>query len=245
MIRLPIVYVIAGLLLSCGSDKSKVAYHEIEDTTKYAVSEPPLESRPIDSPREYPFRLTLREGSNWNLRVDSVTNTEFDQSKREVYREMKINGDSLIGALSKMFKETIALTDSCCIFKGWDKDLKMCRRRPANEKEWTGFDAVDYDHGYLVVMESGYESWSYISFNPITRRYVYTSNEPRFITDDLIYSAGNYYTEGEFQINDVKQNKYFGFDSFGWELTGFYRQENSILMEFSSPENKKYLKVSF
>jgi hypothetical protein len=245
MIRLPIVYVIACLLLSCGADKSKIDHTEIKDTSKSVVSKPPVEVGPIDSPREYPFRLTLREGSNWNLKVDSVADAEFDQSKSEVYREMKTNGDSLLGAFSEMFKETITLTDSCCIFKGWDKDLKMCRRRPVNEKEWIGFDAVDYNHGYLVVMEWAYESWSYISFNPTTRRYVYTSNEPRFITDDLIYAAGNYYTEGEFQISDLKQNKYFGFDSFNWQLTGFYRQENSILMEFSSRKNKKYLRVSF
>jgi hypothetical protein len=147
-------------------------------------------------PPEYSFHLTIHEGSNWNLKIDSVTDKEFDQTKKEVYREKKINGDSLISIFSEKFKDVIILSDSCCILKGLDKELKACRKKPSNDREWTGYHGMDYDHGFLILMEWGYESWSYISFNPITRQYIYTSNEPRFIENNLIYSAGNYYAEG-------------------------------------------------
>jgi hypothetical protein len=232
------------LLFSCVLDKSKPTNEKIQDTIADSTSASSQKLESNDDAPSYPFRLTVHEGSNWNLEIDSVTENEFDQNKKEIHHEDKAKGDSLIITFSERFKNEIILTDSCCILKGLDKYLKVCRRRPTNDREWTGYDGVDYDHGFLILMEWGYESWSYISFNPVTRQYIYTSNEPRFIDNNLIYAAGNYYAEGQFQIANLKEHKYFGFEAFNWELTAFYRQESSILMEFTSRTKKKYLRVT-
>jgi hypothetical protein len=231
--------------LSCGLDKSKISNNQVKDSTTNSISEPAAKFERTDSAPNYPFRLTVHEGSNWNLKIDSITDKEFDQDKKQVYHDKKLNGDSLLTVFAEKFKDVIILTDSCCILKGLDEDVKVCRRQPNNDREWTGYEGIDYDHGFLILMESGYESWSFISFNPITRQCTYTSNEPFFIDNNLIYSADNYYAEGQFQIINLKENKHFGFESFNWELTGSYRQENSILMEFTSHMNKKYLRVTF
>jgi hypothetical protein len=240
-----IISAITTLLFSCVLDKSKTADECIPDTiaNSTSTSSPNFGNETVAP--DYPFQLTVHEGSNWKIKIDSVTDKDFDQGRKEKHQEKKVNGDSLISTFPEKFKNIIVLTDSCCILKGLDKDLKVCRRRPGNDREWTGYDGVDYDRGFLILMEWGYETWSYISFNPITRQYIYTSNEPRFIDNNLIYSAGNYYAEGQFQIANLEEDKYFGFEAFNWELTGFYRYESSILMEFTSRKKKKYLKATF
>jgi hypothetical protein len=182
------------------------------------------------------------------LKIDSITEREFDHEKKKVYQESKINGDSLINVLSEKFKNVIILADSCCILKGQDKDLKVCRRRPRDDHGWTGYDGIDYVHGFLILREWGYESWSYISFNPITKQYIYTSNEPCFIDNNLVFSAGNYYAEGQFQIIDIEGRRYFGFDCYEWELTGFYQEGTKFFMEFTQnrrPKEHKYLTAEY
>jgi len=49
----------------------------------------------------------------------------------------------------------------------------------------------------------------------------------------------NYYAEGQFQLTNIRESKSFGFDSFNWEITGFYREGNSIFMKLESQREKR------
>jgi hypothetical protein len=191
-----------------------------------------------------PFYLSVLKGSNWDMKIDTITANEFDESKKIPYQERKINKDSLMQAFARRYHKTIVLSDSCVTLKTSERDVKLCNRRPANDRLWTGFEAVDFKNGYLIVMKWEFETGGYFGFDPKTRKYFYTRNQPIFITDDLIYSAGSSYTVGEFDITDMKENKYFAFDSEN--LTGSYWQNNSILLEFSLEGNsRKYLRISY
>jgi hypothetical protein len=247
MTRLFIISIITILLFALVvSDKSKTTNEEKQDSTVNLVLKAPPKIEPQVT--NYRFKLRIHEESNWDLKIDSVTENEFDQLKKEPFWRRKINGDSLIARFAKKFSNVIVLTDSCCILKGQDKDLEVCRRRLSDDRGWADYDGIDYDHGFLILMESGYESWSYISFNPITRQHIYTSNEPRFIDNNLIFAAGNYYAEAQFQISDLAEGRYFGFECYNWELTAFYREGTRFFLEFTQnwrPKERKYLILDY
>lgn len=198
--------------------------------------------------QQIPFLLTVNERSNWKgIKIDSIPYLDFhDEKMVKLVKEKKMNGDSLLRVFARRYAQSIVLSDSCCILKGIDKELKFCNRRPKDDKLSTGYGAVGFQNGYLIIMDSGYESWSYTCFDPVTRKYAETLDKPRFINREIIYSLGNYYSEGQFMIHDVSQNKLFGFATFNWELTGWYQQDRSIYLRFDRRfYGGKYLKVSF
>lgn len=244
MIRFLVVFLAMLLMLSCTRNSSK-NINKILESKVDSSSQLSVQSEKLYSFSPQPFRLTVHQESNWTPQIDSINEVEFAQEKKYKFQEQDIDGDSLVNVLSTKFKNAIALTDSCCTLKGFDKDLKVCRKKAGDSREWSNYEGIGYENGYLIILKSGYEWWDYISFNPITKKYFYTSNLPHFTNDSLIYSAGNYYAEGQFQIIDTKQNKYFGFESFNWELKGFYREKESFFLEFESSSNKRYLKVTF
>jgi hypothetical protein len=208
------------------------------DTTQH------VETHLLSARSTRPFFLSILQGSNWDVKIDTITANEFDEAKKIPYQERRINEDSLMRAFAKTYHKTIILSDSCVTLKTSERDVEFCNRRPANDREWTGFEAVDFKNGYLIVMEWEFETLGYFGFNPKTLQYFYTRNQPIFITDELIYSAGSSYTVGEFDITDMKENKYFAFDSSN--LTGSYWENNSILLEFQLDDNsKKYLRISY
>lgn len=229
-------------LISCVPDKSKELNSGAADSTAGVLqkSEPA-----IIVPVYYPFKITIQEKSNWNLKIDSIESSAFDERKEIQYAESKIDGDSLIKSFSHRFEDVITLTDSCCVFKGRDQDFQACFKRSGDMKTHTSYEGFGYDHGYLIIIEWGYEMWSYSCFNPVIRKHFYSANEPRFISDALVYAAGNYYAEGQFEIRDLAADKYYAFDTFNWELTGFYQQDNSIFMRFRNHGDNKFIKVTF
>lgn len=194
------------------------------------------------------MHLSIHEGSNWIISVDTIREIMFDGSKAFLARENRIDKDSLLKANFVKFPNRIIVKDSCLILKGNDKDIKVCRHRSGNEREWTGYDAHDFVNGYLVVMKSAYESSDFISFNPVTRKYFHTSNEPVFISKEMVYAYGNDHGEGQFQIIDIGRNRHFGFDAFGWQLTRFYKEGTIFYMELVSNhglKTTKYLKLDY
>lgn len=224
------------IALACAPGKPKINNDEVSDSTssESAVHVP-----------YHPFRMTISNKSNWKLKVDSITSSEFDESQVEKYQEEEIDGDSLLSALALKFNDAIMLTDSCCVFRCQDQEVKTCQRRSGNERQWTAFKGIGYDQGYVIIVELGYETWEYSCFNPVTRQHFYTANRPHFINGDMVYAAGNYYMEGQVEILKPSENKYFGFDTFNWELTGSYLNKNSVYLQFSRRKEKKYLRVTF
>lgn len=200
------------------------------------------------SQTRHPLHLSIREGSNWTIKVDSIPKELFDKTRTLRYRENRINKDSLLRAKTEEFPDRIVWIDSCLILKSIDGDIRLCNHKPKDEKAWTGFEAYGVTKDYLVVMQSGYESWSYISFNTTTRKSFHTSNEPIFIDNGLIYSYGNYYSHGQFQVIDTNRDRHFGFDTFDWELIALYHDKASFFLEFTpkwGPKEYKYLRLDY
>lgn len=186
--------------------------------------------------------------SNMNVEIDTIRAVEFDKTKMVVYRNRKLNGDSLVKVFAAQYKEVITLTDSCLVLKGKDKELRLCKNKSGDEKGWSGYEGLGYDHGYLLIEQFGYESWACYSFDPITRQYAITEGRPGFISNNLIYCVSNYYSDGTVQIVDTKGNRMFGFFLDNWEATAYYQQGNSIFIEYGQlgiNESKLYLRVSF
>lgn len=204
----------------------------------------------VYSQSEYPLSLTIHKNSNWDVKVDTIKETKFDHTKISIYqkRERKVNFDSIFRSKVKAFPQSISLTDSCYVLKGLEKDIKLCRGKPSVEKHWSDFKLIDIKNDYFIFYEYGYEWWNIISFKPSTREYYATFHPPIFISDDLVYSFGNYYAEGQFQIIDNKNNRYFGFETFNWELIGLYRIDKTFYVEFANNafrKNKKYLSITY
>ncbi len=206
------------------------------------------EFRDATDPNRRPKSPLYIEESDLNVTIDTISSAEFDLTKIVHYEKPRLNGDSLVRALADQYNDVIVLADSCLILKGFDKDIRLCRQASGDEKTWTHYEGINYDHGYLIVAEIAYESWSTVCFNPKTRRYVITSSEPQFITNDLIYSVDNTYGAVEFQLVDAKHGKKFGFIIDNAYPTGYYQQGNSIFIGFNSHETNDgthYLRITF
>jgi hypothetical protein len=129
-----------------------------------------------------------------------------------------------------------------------DKNIKLYKRRPLDHRQQSGFKLSDINNDYLIFIESGYEWRNFIAFNPSTKEYFETQNAPIFINKNIIYSYGNYYAEGQFQIFDKKHNRYYGFETYNWELSNLYRDNNTFFIELTSNasfKKKKYLRLTY
>jgi hypothetical protein len=200
----------------------------------------------VQAQSRYPFRVHVTENSTWKLTLDTITATEFGKTKGLLPQNRKTNSDSLLNMLAKQYPQAITLADSCCTLHARDTVLQVCLKRPpANDRLWTGFKAIGIEQGFLLLGHFGYESWGYMGFNPETRQYFLLPDEPRFIGTEFVYSAGNYYMEGQFQIWNLKTNKMYAFFLYNWELTASYHNENSIFFELKSGTEKKYLRLRY
>jgi hypothetical protein len=207
-------------------------------------------------PRQ-PLELRVYERSNWIIRIDTISDTLFNKTKALRHSEAPVNKDSLLKSIAGQFPDRIILRDSCCILKavdeeGVDKDIHICRREATNDFTGQGYQVHGFMNGFLVIMEMGYEDWSFVAFNPATRKYFSTFNEPVFIDDSkdngVVYSYGNYYNEGQFEIKDLRRKRYFGFETFHWELSGLYLEGTKFYMEFTSNHRskiRKYLRLDY
>lgn len=193
----------------------------------------------------YPSKIHVIDNSTWKLTLDTITATEFDKTKALGPLTRQTNSDSLLNVLTTRHPNAITRSDSCCTLLARDTVLRLCHKIAAEFKGSTGFKAIGIDHGFLLLEDWGYETWSFTGFNPQTRQYFLLFDEPRFIGSEFVYSAGNYYGEGQFQIWNLKTNKMYGFVLYNWELTAFYRNDNSILFELTSSKEKKYLRVRY
>ncbi len=193
--------------------------------------------------------LTIDKKSNWNIVVDTISKSKFDTAKMLTNnKDNKTDWDFVLKSKATAYPESIQLNDSCCILTGLDKTIRLCKKRPENDRKWSNFSLYDVTNDYLIFIESGYEWWDFIAFNPLTKEYFFTQHIPIFINENIIYSYGNYYAEGQFQIFDRKYKKYYGFDTFNWELSKLYIEDSVFYIELTSNKSfkeKKYLKLMY
>jgi len=177
--------------------------------------------------------------------VDSLVKA-FDKSRRD----NKIRMDSVFKILKNKYPEAFQETDSCLTLNGKEKQILICNNRDQHDiQNWSEYNFSDYQKGYLVVEKDGYEQWEYILFNPKTKVLKSVSNAPVFINNSIIYTSGNYYSEGGFQYIQLTGDLYFGFETYGWELRECYRVKNVFYFYFKSnrldKEQDKYIRIDF
>lgn len=194
-----------------------------------------------------PFKLQIDKKSNWNIKIDTISEIEGKKTKPLIYQENQIDSDSLLRSISTKFPKNIIRKDSCLVLIGENSPIEICITKPKDEKSWGGFRAYNFINGYLILSIVGYESEEYLCFNPISKKYFYSTNVPIFINNEIVYSYGNYYGDGQFQIFDLEKNIFFGFELFDWELTKFYKEGSQFYFELVSrfKKTKKYLKLDY
>lgn len=194
-----------------------------------------------------PFNLQIDKRSNWDIKIDTISEIEGKKTKPLIYQENQIDSDSLLRSMSSKFPKNIIRKDSCLILKGNDQLITICTTKSTDIKQWGGFTADNFSNGFLILRLMGYESEEHLSYNPVTQKYFYTYNVPIFINNEIVYAYGNYYLDGQFQIFDLEKNKYFGFELFDWQLTKFYKEGSQFYFELVSrfKKTKKYLKLDY
>jgi len=176
----------------------------------------------------------------------SIDSIELVYKTKE--RKNRIRMDSIMNVLSKKYSKSIRRTDTCLILYGIDKIISLCTRVQGDEKSHTSYEIIDYQNGYLVVDEIGWESKHYILFNLDTRNYSYLNRNPFFINNSIAYCSDNYYGVGEFQLISLKDNSiYFGMFC-DWEIRACYKVKSTFYLQFSNHDKagtSRFIKVDF
>lgn len=204
----------------------------------------------IYSQSKYSLKLKIHEQTNWQVIFDTIPASQFDNSKQSElsYGTAIEQHDSILKSITREFPKTIMQKDSCLVLRGVDRDLKLCKTKPFEVRKSTDYRLFNIKDQFLIFEQVGYESQRFVTFNPTTQEYFITAHLPIFINKNLVYSFGNYYTEGQFQIINNKNNKYFGFETFNWKLTRFYKSDNTFIIELisnHSAKEKKYLRIEY
>lgn len=196
---------------------------------------------------QIPFKMREYENTVTGSRIDSIARKQFDFTKVKPYRDIQVNSDSLLRAVRLAYPNVIQVTDSCCRILTVEKSITVCNNRgAADSKEWTGYRAGGYEHGYLILERSEYEDVQYILFNPSTRRSFLLPATPQFIDNTSVYAAAASYGDGYFLFVDIKAGKYISFITDRWEPRGYYISGNYIYLHFVSAWNKdKFLRILF
>jgi len=175
--------------------------------------------------------------------IDSIKNVYETKEKLN-----EIRMDSIVKSLSKKLSNSFYHTDTTLVLFGVDSTIMVNKRSIYGDQEGTNFKIVDFKNGYLVIYQIGYEWWNYILFNPKTRNFQTILDEPYFINNEIIYSSGNYYGEGQFQLKGLKdKNIYFGLFC-SWEIKECYRVKNVFYLFFSKggwSKEKIFMKIDF
>ncbi|MEP1487345.1 MAG: hypothetical protein ABJK28_02840 [Algibacter sp.] len=196
------------------------------------------------------FNLSVDKNSNLQVKIDTISKETFN--KLEVSRPIADyytkNSDSLLKVTLIKYSNVLTYIDTCLVFIVKKGKLSLCKYIPEPySKNQTDFKLAGIENDYLVFEQIGYEQVEYLSYNPNTKMYFYTSKYPHFISKNLVFSYGNYYGEGQFEIFDIEENKRFSFDSFNWLLVKLYIINNEFYIEFSSNfsiRENKYIKIS-
>ncbi|CAM1374588.1 hypothetical protein [Tenacibaculum xiamenense] len=192
----------------------------------------------------------IHKNSNWKISIETISFEEFNAIYKPpppTVEKMNWNPSLILAQKVKNFSKTIVLKDSCCFLNTKNKTIKLCNSKPEDDRKISNFELIDIHNDFLIFMQSGYEWWNFIGFNPTTKSYFYTQNDPIFINKHTIYSYGNYYGEGQFDIQNLNKNLYFAFDTFNWELSALCKEENVFYLKLTNntyDRIQKYFKLT-
>lgn len=197
---------------------------------------------------------------NIKYQVDSIDSAEFFNFKKtgieilhpsqnffnwdsvyaaweEQRRLNKIYMDSVFKELYTNYPKAFELKDSCLFLFAKDTLQKICMNFSENHSA-EGYSFEKYQHNCLIIEHGGYEWGEYLIFNPAEGRLKTVENIPVFINDSIVTSAGNYYSEGSFEILNMKDNSRFAFVTFDHELLESFLKETTFYFAFRP--NKKH-----
>lgn len=198
---------------------------------------------------KYEFRFKIIESSNLSVKVDTINKEVFNNFHKEnpLPDYFIKDSDSLLKALVSENINILKLKDTCLVFITKEEEEQLCKYIPdPYSKNQTDFKLIGHKKEYLIFEKSGYEWWEYFCFNLKTQQGFYTMNLPIFNSDVEIFSYGNYYLEGQFEILDIENEKYYGFDCYNWELTDLYKIEETFYLKFKSNDKvheEKFIKI--
>ncbi|GEM_PF-4591928 len=199
---------------------------------------------------EYELKLKVNEKSDLAVVVDTISEKKFnlflrDNPKLDFFTK---NSDSLLKRVLFEYNNIIKIKDTCLVFKALESEEKLCKYIPEPfNKGFMNYEVMGQKKGFLVFEKTQYEWWEYFCFNPETQKSFYTKNYPIFISDKLVFSIGNYYLEGQFEILDLERNKKYSFDSFNWEIVRFYRVNKTFYLNFKNNHDNsesRYIKIT-
>jgi hypothetical protein len=224
-----------------------------ENDIKFSFSERNRLNPIIDTISQKQF-VSIRKNGIQSIPQPWIKYQNLDSLNR-VYKDNEgkntLKMDSLFRKIRLKYSNSFSQTDSCLILKAIDTLITICNyQNDSLFQHWSTYKLKDFYKGYLIFLETGYESWDYILFNPKTKKYCFISDYPYFINDTIIYSSGSYYGDGQFELFCLKNDKlYFRFDTFNWEMEECYRLNRVFYIALKSmktlPYKVKYIKVDF
>lgn len=219
--------------------------------------------------QEYVKKFSFPDYNNIAYEIDSIDSVEFFNFKKtgieilhpyqdfanwdsvyaaweEQRRLNKIYMDSVFRELHANYPKAFELKDSCLILFAKDTLRKICMHlSDDNSAEAYGFEK--YEHNYLVIAHGLNEWGENLIFNPAEGLLKSVDNTPVFLNDSIVTSAGNYYSEGGFQVLNMKDNSSFAFVTFDLELLESFLKKTTFYFAFRPKHNykasKEYYKI--
>ncbi len=199
---------------------------------------------------KYDFNLKVLEKSNILVKVDTIDQDIFSKSlKKNPLPDYFIkDSDSILKLILFKHKDVLTLNDTCLVFKTTNKEKKLCKYTSQTAfKNYKDFKLIGQKSNYLIFENIGYEWWEFFCYNPKTKKSFTTMDAPLFISKNLVFSYGNYYLEGQFEILDLDMNKYYGFITYNWELIELNRINKSFYLKFKSNDEEndnRFIKIT-
>jgi hypothetical protein len=193
------------------------------------------------------FEISLSDKNNFKVKIETITEEDFIKSGTPEKIELQISteSDSILNIFRKESSSLFSDSASCLILNGENEIKKLCIDTSSSDtKSWEGFSFIKYTHEFLVFKHYGYEWEEYVLFNPKTKNTKTIEGYPLF-TNKFVFAASNYYGEGFFEFFGPEINSYYRFDTFNWQLTGFYHINSLFFFSFSSNSQQamKFIKL--
>lgn len=226
-----------------------------DDQTDQAISNTDLAKKEVSKTKSRPLSplsLSIWNHSNWEVEIDTIPESEFDTSKPtfdpNAYQDKKSNYGSTWKKVLADYPDEIVKSDSCCILKKVDGEIIMCNTYGDGEQSGSRYSLVGQKNQFVIFFKQGWEWYYYTLYNPTDRTAKGLAHRPIFLNDQIVFSFGNYYGEGQFDIYDLENNRFFGFDSFDWMLEKVYHDKNAFYFQFKSDQDfksKRYLRIKY
>jgi len=111
----------------------------------------------------------------------------------------------------------------------------------SNSKHYQNYDLIAKVNHFIIISQTGYESWNYLLIDLNNFNSYYLPGKPVFIDSNLIYGYTNYYGSGELTIINIERENDVTL-SFDDEILNIKYSNNlsiGILLEFRN-ENCNY-----